>query len=68
MVFHEMLLQKFPYRMVPALPPKRMLGGKFGSLFCLEVLQCEYDQDETNENKYLKELNVFASAWLRKQF
>ncbi|XP_065416176.1 sorting nexin-8 isoform X1 [Chrysemys picta bellii] len=25
-VFHEMLLQKFPYRMVPALPPKRMLG------------------------------------------
>nr|XP_060641808.1 sorting nexin-8 [Anolis sagrei ordinatus] len=27
-VFHEMLLQKFPYRMVPALPPKRMLGGK----------------------------------------
>lgn len=53
-VFHEMLLQKFPYRMVPALPPKRMLGGKFGSLFCLEVLQCEYDQDETNENKYLK--------------
>lgn len=27
-VFYEMLLQKFPYRMVPALPPKRMLGGK----------------------------------------
>ncbi|KAL8175396.1 UNVERIFIED_CONTAM: sorting nexin [Gekko kuhli] len=27
-VFHETLLQKFPYRMVPALPPKRMLGGK----------------------------------------
>lgn len=26
-VFHEMLLQKFPYRMVPALPPKRVLGG-----------------------------------------
>ncbi|XP_066868907.1 sorting nexin-8 isoform X2 [Kogia breviceps] len=26
-VFHEMLLQKFPYRMVPALPPKRMLGA-----------------------------------------
>lgn len=29
-VFHEMLLQKFPYRMVPALPPKRVLGGKAG--------------------------------------
>lgn len=29
-VFHEMLLHKFPYRMVPALPPKRMLGGKAG--------------------------------------
>lgn len=29
-VFHEMLLQKFPYRMVPALPPKRVLGGKVG--------------------------------------
>nr|DBA19456.1 TPA: hypothetical protein GDO54_015292 [Pyxicephalus adspersus] len=26
-VFQEMLLQKYPYRMVPALPPKRMLGG-----------------------------------------
>ncbi|XP_033023100.1 sorting nexin-8 [Lacerta agilis] len=26
-VFHEMLLQKFPYRMVPALPPKRMIGA-----------------------------------------
>lgn len=26
-VFHTLLLQKFPYRMVPALPPKRMLGA-----------------------------------------
>ena len=26
-VFHETLLHKFPYRMVPALPPKRRLGG-----------------------------------------
>ncbi|XP_014725747.1 PREDICTED: sorting nexin-8 isoform X3 [Sturnus vulgaris] len=26
-VFHEVLLYKFPYRMVPALPPKRMLGA-----------------------------------------
>ncbi|XP_040845900.1 sorting nexin-8 [Ochotona curzoniae] len=26
-VFHDMLLHKFPYRMVPALPPKRMLGA-----------------------------------------
>lgn len=26
-VFHDLLLQKFPYRMVPALPPKKMLGG-----------------------------------------
>ncbi|XP_060029144.1 sorting nexin-8 isoform X2 [Erinaceus europaeus] len=25
--FHETLLHKFPYRMVPALPPKRMLGA-----------------------------------------
>ncbi|KAM5229361.1 sorting nexin-8 [Ctenodactylus gundi] len=25
-VFHEVLLHRFPYRMVPALPPKRMLG------------------------------------------
>lgn len=29
-VFHEALLHKFPYRMVPALPPKRMLGGDRG--------------------------------------
>ncbi|XP_015215263.1 sorting nexin-8a isoform X2 [Lepisosteus oculatus] len=26
-VFHELLLQRFAYRMVPALPPKRMLKG-----------------------------------------
>ncbi|XP_073071044.1 sorting nexin-8 isoform X3 [Manis javanica] len=26
-VFQEVMLQKFPYRMVPALPPKRMLGA-----------------------------------------
>nr|XP_033819230.1 sorting nexin-8 [Geotrypetes seraphini]XP_033819232.1 sorting nexin-8 [Geotrypetes seraphini]XP_033819233.1 sorting nexin-8 [Geotrypetes seraphini]XP_033819234.1 sorting nexin-8 [Geotrypetes seraphini]XP_033819235.1 sorting nexin-8 [Geotrypetes seraphini] len=26
-VFHEILLKKFPYRMVPELPPKRMLGA-----------------------------------------
>ncbi|KAL4624426.1 sorting nexin-8-like [Arapaima gigas] len=26
-VFHELLLQRFPYRMVPALPPKQMLKG-----------------------------------------
>uniref|UniRef100_A0A803YJC0 PX domain-containing protein n=2 Tax=Meleagris gallopavo TaxID=9103 RepID=A0A803YJC0_MELGA len=45
-VFHEMLLQKFPYRMVPALPPKRMLGGNLGSLFC-----CVSDQDDITENK-----------------
>ena len=29
-VFQEALLHKFPYRMVPGLPPKRMLGGKAG--------------------------------------
>ncbi|XP_066432403.1 sorting nexin-8 [Eleutherodactylus coqui] len=26
-MFQEMLLQKYPYRMVPGLPPKRMLGA-----------------------------------------
>lgn len=26
-VFHEVLLQRFAYRMVPAMPPKRMLKG-----------------------------------------
>uniref|UniRef100_G1SXQ2 PX domain-containing protein n=1 Tax=Oryctolagus cuniculus TaxID=9986 RepID=G1SXQ2_RABIT len=26
-VFREVLLHKFPYRLVPALPPKRMLGA-----------------------------------------
>ena len=54
-VFHEMLLQKFPYRMVPALPPKRMLGGKSGSVFWLEGSRCKRDQDDTVENKCLKD-------------
>lgn len=28
-VFHETLLHRFPYRMVPSLPPKRVLGGEW---------------------------------------
>ncbi|XP_036794189.1 sorting nexin-8 isoform X1 [Oncorhynchus mykiss] len=31
-VFHELLLQRFAYRMVPALPPKRMLKGVLTSM------------------------------------
>uniref|UniRef100_A0AAQ5XAQ6 PX domain-containing protein n=1 Tax=Amphiprion ocellaris TaxID=80972 RepID=A0AAQ5XAQ6_AMPOC len=31
-VFHEVLLQKFAYRVVPALPPKRMLKGVLTSV------------------------------------
>lgn len=53
-VFHEMLLQKFPYRMVPALPPKRMLGGKPGPFCWVEGWWCECDRDDTVEKKCLK--------------
>lgn len=38
-VFHEVLLQRFAYRVVPALPPKRMLkGGRSGSLFLHRII------------------------------
>lgn len=36
-VFHEVLLQRFAYRVVPALPPKRMLKG--GALLLLLHIQ-----------------------------
>lgn len=35
-VFHEVLLQRFSYRVVPAMPPKRMLKG--GKLFFFQRL------------------------------
>ncbi|XP_016425062.1 sorting nexin-8a isoform X1 [Sinocyclocheilus rhinocerous] len=32
-VFHELLLQRYAYRVVPALPPKRALKGDFSNLY-----------------------------------
>lgn len=29
---HELLLGRFPYRLIPKLPPKKMVGGKYSSL------------------------------------
>lgn len=36
-VFHEVLLQRFAYRMVPAMPPKRMLKGGESPLCVLHI-------------------------------
>ncbi|XP_067088933.1 sorting nexin-8a [Osmerus mordax] len=38
-VFHELLLQRFAYRMVPALPPKRMLKGVLNSMSEREFIE-----------------------------
>ncbi|XP_054616625.1 sorting nexin-8a isoform X2 [Dunckerocampus dactyliophorus] len=38
-VFHEVLLQRFPYRVVPALPPKRMLKGVLTSVSEREFIE-----------------------------
>uniref|UniRef100_A0A668A8Y9 Sorting nexin 8a n=1 Tax=Myripristis murdjan TaxID=586833 RepID=A0A668A8Y9_9TELE len=38
-VFHELLLQRFAYRMVPALPPKRMLKGVLTSVSEREFIE-----------------------------
>lgn len=27
--FHELLMIRYPYRLVPRLPPKKMMGGKY---------------------------------------
>ena len=27
--FHDMLLLRFPYRLIPTLPPKKLMGGRF---------------------------------------
>ncbi|KAF3845966.1 hypothetical protein F7725_003044 [Dissostichus mawsoni] len=39
-VFHEVLLQRFAYRVVPALPPKRMLKGVLTSVSEREFIEC----------------------------
>nr|XP_057906185.1 sorting nexin-8a isoform X2 [Doryrhamphus excisus] len=38
-VFHEVLMQRFPYRVVPALPPKRMLKGVLTSVSEREFIE-----------------------------
>ncbi|XP_041134400.1 sorting nexin-8-like isoform X1 [Polyodon spathula] len=38
-VFHDLLLQRFAYRMVPALPPKRMLKGVLTSTTDREFIE-----------------------------
>ncbi|KAK5612101.1 sorting nexin [Crenichthys baileyi] len=38
-IFHELLLQKFAYRVVPALPPKRMLKGVLTSVSEREFIE-----------------------------
>ncbi|KAJ3600968.1 hypothetical protein NHX12_031941 [Muraenolepis orangiensis] len=38
-VFHELLVQRFAYRMVPALPPKRMLKGVLTSISEREFIE-----------------------------
>uniref|UniRef100_A0AAY4C507 PX domain-containing protein n=1 Tax=Denticeps clupeoides TaxID=299321 RepID=A0AAY4C507_9TELE len=38
-IFHELLLQRFAYRMVPALPPKRMLKGVLTSVSEREFIE-----------------------------
>ncbi|TNN68098.1 Sorting nexin-8 [Liparis tanakae] len=38
-VFHEVLLQRFAYRVVPALPPKRMLKGVLTSVSDREFIE-----------------------------
>lgn len=38
-VFHEVLLQRFAYRMVPAMPPKRMLKGVLTSVSEREFIE-----------------------------
>ncbi|XP_072299114.1 sorting nexin-8a isoform X2 [Eucyclogobius newberryi] len=38
-VFHEVLLQRFAYRVVPALPPKRMLKGVLTSISEREFIE-----------------------------
>ena len=31
--FHDMLLSRFPYRLIPTLPPKKLMGGMFRNRF-----------------------------------
>jgi hypothetical protein len=54
---HELLLGRFPYRLIPKLPPKKMVGGKYScfvkgllkvvtvdSLFVSVILRAVYCQ------------------------
>ena len=37
LALHEMIMMRFPYRILPRLPPKKMLGGKTGVIEYIEV-------------------------------
>ncbi|KAI3359157.1 hypothetical protein L3Q82_002690 [Scortum barcoo] len=50
-VFHEVLLQRYAYRVVPALPPKRMLKGDFGLLWYLSTVLTSVSEREFIEGR-----------------
>ena len=37
LAFHELLMMRFPYRIIPRLPPKKMMGGNGNSIYWLTV-------------------------------
>lgn len=37
LAFQEMLMMRFPYRLIPRLPPKKMMGGNFIQVHILSI-------------------------------
>lgn len=71
LAFQEMLMTRFPYRLIPRLPPKKMMGGNYsytlsvksrifiGQIFCrfcgMKVMKCEC-------KRYRRETQYFTSS------
>jgi hypothetical protein len=58
--FQEVLLLRFPYRMVPALPPKKLMGGM--DLSCFLTLLVALDQSIHQDQSINQSINQYLSA------
>lgn len=54
---HELLLARFPYRLIPKLPPKKIVGGKSLGFFVYSIMVDAMNVNiEGNENNTSKKV------------
>ncbi|CAJ0964929.1 unnamed protein product, partial [Ranitomeya imitator] len=59
-VFQEMLLQKYPYRVVPALPPKRMIGEIRKKIEHVRIFSADREFIESRRRALKRFINLVA--------